>query len=67
MARRVVGFLEYGKALDHLDHLVSLCTPEELAAIDVIIAGRDEFTIFNKLPKKCHEKSDIKLLLWRKK
>lgn len=50
MARRVVGFLEYGKALDYLDRLVSMSDAADLEAIDAIIGDRDEFAIFRELP-----------------
>lgn len=50
MARRVVGFLEYGKALDHLQALVSMSDAEDLKAIDSIIGDHDEFAVFRELP-----------------
>jgi hypothetical protein len=49
MAGRVVGYLEYGNALDDLDRLVSMSSPEELNAINEIIRERDEFTIYSNL------------------
>ncbi len=49
MVARVVGFLEYGKALENLDRLVSLCNEQELQAIDEIISDHDEFTVFTNL------------------
>ena len=51
MARRVVGFLEYGNALDYLDRLASMSDKEDLAAIDSIIADHEEFAIFRELPR----------------
>ncbi len=50
MARRVVGFLEYGNALDYLDRLASMSDEQDFAAIDSIIADHDEFAIFCELP-----------------
>ena len=49
MARRVVGFLEYGSALDDFDRLVYLASDEELAALDEIVADHDEFTVYTNL------------------
>ena len=46
MLRRIVGYLEYGKALESLEHLASICSESELKAIDDIILEREEFTIY---------------------
>jgi hypothetical protein len=43
---RVVGFLEYGAALNNLDALVASASPQELQAIDAILQDRPEFTVF---------------------
>ncbi len=50
MVRRLVGFHEYGHALDHLDQLVSMCDEEDIVAIDEILADHHEFDLFVKLP-----------------
>jgi len=50
MARRVVGYLEYGNTLAKLDRLVSLSDTKDLEAIDAIIGDRDEFALFRELP-----------------
>ena len=43
---RVVGFLEYGAALNHLDPLVASASQVELAAINAILADRPEFAVY---------------------
>ena len=43
---RIVGFLEYGRALEMLDELARRCTAEELEVIDEIIRDREEYTVF---------------------
>lgn len=50
MVRRLVGFHEYGHALDHLDRLVSMCEEEDIVAIDKILDDHHEFDLFVKLP-----------------
>jgi hypothetical protein len=42
---RVVGYLEYANALRYLNELVSICSPDEIKAIDALIAGRSEFDV----------------------
>lgn len=49
MARRVVGYLEYGNALDNFDRLVYLASDEELAALDEIVREHDEYTVYSNL------------------
>lgn len=49
---RLVGFLEYGTALRYLDQLVSISTPQELQAMDELVAERDEFTIYTNLSRQ---------------
>lgn len=51
MVRRLVGFYEYGNALEDLDQLVSLSTEEDLEAIDEIISDRPEFDVYLTLPE----------------
>ncbi len=61
MARRVVGYLEYGNALDNLDRLVRSASEQELAAIDEIVREHDELTVYsnlsNQLPSGEHSGS----------
>ncbi|MCA9169918.1 MAG: hypothetical protein KDB23_19720 [Planctomycetales bacterium] len=52
MVARLVGFYEYGHALRNLDQLVSICSSEELAAIDKIVGDRDEFTVYTDLGRR---------------
>lgn len=49
---RVVGFLEYSKALESLDQLAALATPDELRAIDAIVTSEPEFTIYTNLSRR---------------
>ena len=51
MVRRLVGFHEYGHALDHLDRLTSMCGEEDIVAIDQILAARREFDLFVTMPE----------------
>lgn len=46
MLRRIVGYYEYGMALENLERLVLQCSTDELAAIDEIIDDREEFTLY---------------------
>ena len=50
MVRRLVGFYEYGNALDHLDQLTSMSDEEDFDAINEILADHREFDLFVKLP-----------------
>ena len=47
---RVVGFYEYANALNNFDTLVNQLDDDELAAIDEIVAERDEYTVFVTAP-----------------
>lgn len=49
---RVVGFLEYSKALEFLDQLAALVTPEEMEAIDDIVKSEPEFTVYINLARR---------------
>lgn len=51
MVRRLVGFHEYGHALDHLDKLVGMCGEKDIVAIDQILADRGEFDLFVAMPE----------------
>ena len=46
---RLVGFLEYGKALEHLDAFVAEQTAEELQSLDHWIQLRDELALYTSL------------------
>lgn len=50
MVRRLVGFHEYGHALDHFDRLISMSAKEDIDAIDEILVDHHEFDLFVKLP-----------------
>lgn len=47
--RRLVGFHEYGQAIDMLDELVRISTSEEVAVYDKLFRLRPEFTIYTNL------------------
>lgn len=49
---RIVGYLEYGRALALLDSLVQRASPEELRVIDEVIASRPEYTVYVNLSRK---------------
>ena len=64
MVRRLVGFLEYGKALDYFDELLRRVTDEERDVIDKIVAENDAFVIYvkqsgpaNRQPESSSEKT----------
>ncbi|MCA9206279.1 MAG: hypothetical protein KDA59_24670, partial [Planctomycetales bacterium] len=50
--RRLVGFQEYSNALQKLDRLSSLSTPEEFAVYDELVGRRDEFRIYTNLSRR---------------
>ncbi|MCA9165740.1 MAG: hypothetical protein KDA62_22285, partial [Planctomycetales bacterium] len=49
---RLVGFQEYSNALQKLDRLSSLSTPEEFAVYDELVGQRDEFCIYTNLSRR---------------
>lgn len=51
MIYRLVGFVEYGKALEHFDALLQAVTPEELQAVEQIITASDEFAVYTVTQK----------------
>jgi len=55
MVRRLVGFHEYGHALDHLDRLTNMCSEDDLVAIDQILEDRREFDLFVEMPEGFRE------------
>ena len=46
LVNRMVGYLEYGRALYLLDQLAKNCSAKELEVIDEIIRSRDEHAVF---------------------
>ena len=52
MILRVVGFLEYGSALRNFDELLRTASPEELKAIDEVVASRPEFTVYTNISRR---------------
>jgi hypothetical protein len=49
---RVVGFSEYSTALEYFDTLVPMCSSEELAAIDELIASEPQYTVYTNLSRR---------------
>lgn len=52
MAYRLVGFYEYGMAIQNLDRLIRQLSPAELATVNQMVAERDEFTVFTNLARR---------------
>ena len=52
MVNRVVGFLEYSRALALLDRLLDTATPAELEAMDSLVRHRDEFAVYTNLSRR---------------
>ena len=48
---RLVGYLEYAKALENFDKLAAMAKYEEMNAIDEIIKSEPEFTIYTNLSR----------------
>jgi hypothetical protein len=48
---RIVGFIEYGKALELLDLFQREATPEELEIAEEIVRDQDQFIIFTNLSR----------------
>lgn len=46
LVNRMVGYLEYARALYLLDQLVKNCSPEELGVVEELILPRDEYAIY---------------------
>lgn len=49
---RLVGFHEYSQALEILDALVRMASPEELAVIDDLVKSEAEFTVYTNLARR---------------
>ncbi len=47
-----VGFVEYGNALANFSELLKSASEEELAAMDQIVAEKDEFIVYSNLSQK---------------
>jgi hypothetical protein len=52
LINRLVGFLEYSKALESFDELASLAGYDEMTAIDEIIKSEPEFTVYTNLSRR---------------
>lgn len=52
LAARIVGCLEYGMALQHLDRLLANVSAEELAVIEELIKQRDELAVYTNLSRR---------------
>jgi hypothetical protein len=55
LINRLVGFLEYSKALEAFDQLAALASYEEMNAIDEIIKSEPEFTVFTNLSRRIEQ------------
>ena len=58
MVNRLVGYLEYGRALALLDRLMESVSPAELEAIDEMIEQRDEYAVYTNLSRRLEPKPD---------
>jgi hypothetical protein len=59
--RRLVGHLEYSRALSLLEPLVSKATAEELTIMDQIVASRDEFTVYTNISRRIPKQAESAL------
>lgn len=50
--RRLVGYLEYTRALSLLDPLVASASSEELKLMDQIVASRPEYTVYTNISRR---------------
>ncbi|MCE9527412.1 MAG: hypothetical protein K8R36_15320 [Planctomycetales bacterium] len=55
LINRIVGFLEYSKALEAFDALAALASFDEMKAIDEIIKSEPEFTIYTNLSRRADQ------------
>jgi hypothetical protein len=55
LINRLVGFLEYTKALESFDALAELANYEEMKAIDEIIKSEPEFTVYTNLSRRLEQ------------
>jgi hypothetical protein len=56
---RLVGFIEYGKALDLLDAFVREASPKEFDVADQIVRDHEEFLIYTNLSRKIEQPSSL--------
>lgn len=52
LLNRLVGYLEYGRALTYLDQLLNSIKPDELEVIEQMVRERDEFAIYSNLARR---------------
>ncbi|MFN0020987.1 MAG: hypothetical protein ACKVP0_22235 [Pirellulaceae bacterium] len=55
LINRLVGFLEYTKALEAFDELAALASFDEMKAIDEIIKSEPEFTVYINLARRIEQ------------
>ncbi|MBC7855294.1 MAG: hypothetical protein IAF94_17840 [Pirellulaceae bacterium] len=55
LINRIVGFLEYSKALESFDALAALASFDEMKAIDEIIKSEPEFTVYTNLSRRLEQ------------
>lgn len=55
LINRLVGFLEYSKALENFDELAALATSAEMAAIDEILKSEPEFSVYTNLSRRLEQ------------
>lgn len=55
LINRLVGFLEYSKALEAFDQLAALASYDEMNAIDEIIKSEPEFIVFTNLSRRAEQ------------
>lgn len=55
LINRIVGFLEYSKALESFDELAALAKYDEMKAIDEIIKSEPEFTVYTNLSRRLEQ------------
>lgn len=55
LVNRLVGFLEYTKALESFDELAALAKYEEMKAIDEILKSEPEFTVYTNLSRRLEQ------------
>ncbi len=55
LINRIVGFLEYSRALEAFDELAALANYDEMNAIDEIIKSEPEFTVYTNLSRRLEQ------------
>jgi len=51
IVKRIVGFVEYGQALDYFDRLLAATNPQEQKVIDELIAENDRYAVYTNLSR----------------